>query len=167
MRRSIRFACLSLFVMVAVFGCVPAARADAPLRQDLPAETFILSDVCAFDVLVEFPTNKEKIATFVDKDGLERFSIITGALKMRVTSANTSLEFNVAGPLRVDPQANGAVQITYRGAGLLWFPANDSDLPALAFVHGVIVTQFDAEGNFSVVSTGGHVEDVCAMLAGS
>jgi hypothetical protein len=168
MRRLSSFALVLLTgVLVVLFGNVPRAFADRPDKQPLPAESFTISGECAFDVQFEVLTNKEKLSTFYDKDGDIRFLNITGALRVRFINLETgkSVDLNISGPLRIEPQPDGSTLITYLGAGGLFFPPNESDLPPIAFTHGPVVTQVDAEGNFSVISVKGHVEDVCAMLA--
>ena len=163
---------LLLALLLATFGMVSPVGAVPPDREPVSAEPPItLVGQCDFDVLLEDVINKEKITTFFDQEGNERFSLITGALKVRVTNLDTgtSKVLNVSGPARFDPHPDGSLTITTRGATFLYFfPGDDTGgLPLLAFAHGQTVLEIDAEGALTVTSVRGDVQDACELLADS
>ncbi len=163
---------LLLALLLATFGIVSPAGAVPPDREPVPTEPpFTLAGQCDFNVLFETITNREKITTFFDQAGNERFSLITGALKVRLTNLDTgtSKVLNISGPLRLEPTPDGSLTITFRGPTLLFFfPGDDpGGLPPLALIHGKTVIEVSAEAAFTVTSVRGHVEDVCELLADS
>lgn len=155
-------------VVLLLFGLVSRVAANPPVREPVPLTPFTLTGYCAFDVLLEPLTNKEKITTFSDQGGNVRFSIITGGLKVRVTNTVTrkSVDLNVSGPTQTIPQPDGSQLIITQGPTLFPFsPGVAPDLPRLALIYGRSVSEFDANFNFSLLSVKGHVEDVCDALA--
>jgi hypothetical protein len=93
MRKAITtFAAAALLALVVV---VPAAIADKPTFEPLPADDFTIdASICGFPVSVEILTNNEKAITF--SNGM---TIVTGALSVRLTNDPTqTIVLNVPGP---------------------------------------------------------------------
>jgi hypothetical protein len=160
-------------LMLFLFGLVPTASADPPIRTPIVIlSPFILQDTrgndpCGFQVQLDVLTNKEVVTTFVRKNGTS-FIQVTGALKVRLTNLSTgkSIDINISGPIRFVPNADGSVTQIGPGPQLFVFdPGVAPDLPRLVLTSGRTVSMFDPEGNFSLLSVQGHVEDLCALLA--
>ena len=159
---------LTLVSLLFISNLVSIAAANPPTKEPLPAAPFTVTGKCDFDVLIEPLTNKEVLTTFFDKEGNERFFLITGSLKERLTNLSTgkSVDLNISGPLQLIPQPDGSQIVITLGAALYIFePGVAPNLPLLALIHGRTVAEFDAAGNFTLLSVRGHVEDVCAALA--
>jgi hypothetical protein len=166
------FVALPLLILF-LFGLVPTAAADPPIRTPNEIQSpFILQDTqgnnpCGFEVQLDVLTNKEVVTTFVRKNGTS-FIQVTGALKVRLTNLSTgkSIDINIPGPIRIVPNADGSVTQIAPGPQLFVFdPGVAPDLPLLTLISGRSVSMFDPEGNFSLLSVQGHVEDLCAILA--
>ena len=94
MRKAVTtLAALTLVAAVAV----PAAFAERPVREPLPAEDFTLpASICGFELQVEVLTNKEYILLFSDGR-----ATVTGALSVRLTNLDDptqSMVVNIPGP---------------------------------------------------------------------
>jgi hypothetical protein len=157
-------------LVLLLFGLVPTVAAAPPVREDVPLEPLVLEGICPFDVLIEPLTNRETLTTFFDQAGNPRLSLVTGALKVRLTNLSTgkTVDLNIPGPGRFIPQPNGALTQITEGPWLIFFPPDTfpgTPDPQLLFIRGRTVTQFDPEGNPTLISLKGHVEDICAALA--
>jgi hypothetical protein len=160
-------------VVLLPVGFVAPVAADPPTREDIPFETFTIPGelvpdaTCSFMVQVEALTNKEKITTFFDQEGNVRLQLVTGGLKVQLTNLTTgqSVDLNISGPIQTVPQPDGSSIVITQGPTLFPFePDVAPDLPRLALIHGRAVSEFDAEGNFTLLCVQGRVEDVCAVL---
>jgi hypothetical protein len=142
----------------------PAASADKPAREFLPAEDFTLTGVCAFPVREEVTTNNEFITTFTDGRQL-----ITGSLKVRATNLDSgkALDLNISGPGVITENADGSVTLDAYGSWLIWFFPGDlgPGSPGQLFVNsGHFVETFSSTG-VTVDKQTGSQQDICAALA--
>ena len=136
---------------------VPAALADKPVREPLPAPPFlIVSGSCSFDVRADVLVNKEYITTFTDGK-----QIITGRLVVRVTNLanpNKSRVLNVSGPGKEDLADPSTFNLS--GSSLVFFPG------VFVLTHGPVSLTFDEDGNVtSFTQTSQSSVDICAVLA--
>jgi hypothetical protein len=136
---------------------VPAALADKPVREPLPAPpSFTISGSCGFDVMADVLVNKEFITTF--SNGMQ---IITGRLVVRLTNAENpskSVVLQVNGPGKEDV-ANPAT-FNLSGNSLIFFQG------VLRLTRGPVSITFDANGNVtSFTQTSTSSVDLCAVLA--
>lgn len=168
-RRFLKIAGLSAGGIAMGLGIRPGiAHALPPVRSDTPLTTFVLEDVCPFDILVEPLANRNrgKQTTFFDRDGNQRLSLVTGSLAVRLTnldSPNRSLVLNIPGPgVYLD---NGQSAI-FRGPWLIFLPRGSvPGSPALLFINGRTLMTFFESGLPSSISWVGMVQDVCAALS--
>jgi len=134
---------------------VPAALADRPARDPLPAPpTFTISGSCLFDVQVDVLVNKEFITTFTSGK-----QIITGQLFVRVTnlSNGTSTELNISGPGIEDLSSPSTFNLS--GTSLIFFSG------VLVLTRGPISLTFDQDGNVtSFTQTSASSLDLCKAL---
>ena len=158
-----RLVAVLLGVMLALL-LAPAASADKPAKDPLPAVDIPLEGVCSFDVLQEVTTNKEFIKTFADGRQL-----ITGAFRVRVTNLDTdaSLDLNIPGPGRVTENSDGSVTLESHGPWLIWFFEGDlgPGSPGQLFVNnGTLVQTFYPDGRVTIDKQTGSQTDICAAL---
>lgn len=145
-----------------------AASADAPLREPLPAEDFVISGSCDFDVFLHVVENKEFITTYFDDDGNPIRQIVTGRFVVELTNVETgeSILYDISGPVFFTFSEDGSFDAVLGGRGLaIFFPGEVEDLPLLFVNSGQVTFHFDPEGIIVGVEQVGEVEDVCAALA--
>jgi hypothetical protein len=152
-----RFAVV-LAAIVASALTVPAALADKPIREPLPAPPFlIVSDSCSFDVRIDFLVNKEFITTYSSGKQL-----ITGRLVVRLTNLadpTQSRVLQISGPGKNDIANPSTVNLS--GSSLIFFPG------VLLLTHGPVTLTIDANGNVtSFTQTSASSVDLCGALAG-
>lgn len=158
---------IGLFALVLLLGMVGTAAAMPPDRYPPGEEaTFVISDACSFDVLLEDLWFNSATTVFYDQEGNERRIFSSGAIKSRLTNMDSGrfIDVNISGPGSFEPQADGSLLLSGGGPWLL-FDLYVDELPALALVHGRTELLIDPDGNVEVVSVNGNVEDVCQMLA--
>jgi hypothetical protein len=147
---------VALAVILTSALVVPAALADKPIREPLPAPNLTVSGSCSFDVRIDFLANKEFITTFTSGK-----QIITGRLVVRVTNLENpskSRVLNVSGPGIEDLSDPSTFNLS--GSSLVFFPG------VFLLTHGPVTLTFDANGNVtSFTQTSQSSVDVCAVLA--
>jgi hypothetical protein len=135
---------------------VPTALADKPTREPLPAEPFVISGSCSFDVQADFLVNKEFITTFTSGK-----QIITGRLIVRLTNLSDptkSTVLQISGPGIEDLSDPSTFNLS--GTSLVFFPG------VLALTRGPVSLTFDESGNVtSFTQTSASSVDMCAVLA--
>jgi hypothetical protein len=135
---------------------VPAAFAEKPTREPLPAASLVISGSCSFDVQVDFLVNKEFITTFTSGK-----QIITGRLVVRLTNLSDPTKSTVqqiSGPGINDLSDPSTFNLS--GTSLVFFPG------VLVLTHGPVSLTFDASGNVtSFTQTSASSVDMCAVLA--
>ena len=158
-----RVIAILLGVVLALLSA-PAASADKPVREFLPAGDFTLTGVCPFPVGVEVITNNEFITTF--SDGRQ---LVTGTLKVRATNLDSdeSLDLNISGPGVITENSDGSVTIEAHGSWLLWFFPGDlgPGSPGRLFVNNGHFVQTFSSAGVTIDRQTGSQEDLCAALA--
>lgn len=151
----------TLAALTVVGACmVPAALADRPIREPVPASDLTLpAEICGFEVQLEILTNNEYILIFSDGR-----ATVTGALKVRLTNLDDpaqSVVVNVPGPGFFDE--SGALTAT--GPWFWFFLPGDlgEGSPGVALLTFGRV-RLDETG-FHLL--GGRQIDVCAVLGSS
>ena len=157
---------LILTTVATTLVLVPVASADKPTREFLPAEDFVLEDICPFAVEVHFLANNSFITTFSDGSQL-----ITGTLKLRLTNLDDpskSFDVNVSGPGVQSETPEGEFVLKAEGRWLFFFFPGDlgpGDPGLIAITTGLATLRVDADGNISFTHRGGTTTDVCTALA--
>lgn len=134
----------------------PAALADKPVREPLPAPPFlIVSGSCSFDVRIDFLASKEFSKIFTSGK-----QIITGRLVVRVTSLedpSKSTVLNISGPGKEDISDPSTFNLS--GSSLVFFPG------VLVLTHGPVSLTSDEDGNVtSFTQTSQSSVDLCRVL---
>lgn len=163
MRRAVVFV---VVLVLAGIALVPAATAEKPIRDFLPADDLVLEGPCEFSVGVEVLTNKEFGTEF--KDG--RF-LITGSFKVRLTNLDpggASMDVNISGPGTFTSTPDGGLKITALGNWLFWFFPGDLGPQSpgrLLLTSGHTTLVSDADGNVVSFTPARNTTDACAALA--
>ena len=87
----------------------------------------------------------------------------TSILDNESTGATTL--FRGAGAFRIDERPDGSLVFTSTGRTVVFLFPEDAGGPATIEYQGGVVSQVDAEGNFSVLSHSGATVDLCAVLS--
>jgi hypothetical protein len=148
---------VALAVVLTSALVVPAALADKPIREPVPAPPFLtVSGSCSFDVRIDFLVNKEFITTFTSGK-----QIVTGRLVVRVTNLkdpSKSKVLNISGP-GIDDSDPSTIPLS--GSSLVFFPG------VLLLTHGPVVLTVDEDGNVTLFTqTSRSSVDLCAVLGG-
>ena len=159
MRRNLIFV---LVATIALLALSPAAgAAPNPRSHRIPVEQpadLVLTGLCPFTVVLDTVVNGEFAKTH--ENGV---TITTGRLVVRVTNQETgaSKTYNVSGPVREIPESDTTEIVELLGRSVLTDPSF-----GVIVTSGRLVVRVDlTTGNFNVLSTRGHVEDVCQTLA--
>jgi hypothetical protein len=153
---------LVLVAAAALLALAPTAdAAPNPRSHRIPVEQpqdQVLTGLCPFAVELDTVVNGEFSKTH--QDGV---TIITGRLVVRVTNQETgaSRTYNVSGPVRVTPESDTSLVVELLGRSILTDPS-----VGVIVSSGRLVVRVDTTtGSLTVLSTSGHVEDVCQTLA--
>ncbi len=164
MRRGFLF----LSAVVIALALVPAATANKPTREIVPAPgDEVFTDQCAFPVLGQIEGG-EINTTFTDKAGnpVRLLGVFPGqTLTWTNLEPGKSITLHNAGSFQARAERDGSVTISITGRGPL---PNDvvGGEPGLWYLNGgrVFVT-LDAEGNPTSVTVRGNVVNLCGQLA--
>ncbi len=163
MRRGLLF----LSAVVIALAVVPAATANKPVRETVPApDDMVFTDQCAFPVLGHIEGG-EINTTFTDKTGdpVKLLGVFPGQT-LTVTNLDTGKSITVvnAGSFQRRAERDGSVTDSITGRGPI--PNFVTGERGLWYLNGgrVLVT-YDAEGNVTSVDVAGSLVDLCTQLA--
>jgi hypothetical protein len=157
-------------VFLLLLATIPAA-AQKPTVVYFDAEPATLSQAqtgCTFDVLATPLNSRQKLATFVDKTGNVRFSLVTGGNTYLFTnlSSGKSQRMNLSGPGTLFFEPGDTFHLIAKGSNVLFFPPGAAPgFPRFALTHGRLdITTASDFTVLSVSSSTGNVTDVCTLL---
>jgi hypothetical protein len=147
---------VALAVVLTSGLAAPAALADKPIKEPVPAPPFFtVTGSCSFDVRIDFLANQEFSKTFTSAK-----QIITGRLVVRVTNLedpSNSRVLNISGPGKEDISDPSTFNLS--GSSLVFFPG------VLVLTHGPVSLTFDEDGNVtSFTQTSQSSVDLCRVL---
>ena len=148
---------VALAVVVLATALPSPASAAAPIREPLPIDDLVISDVCSFTVTRTVLVNKSVLTTYSNGD-----QRITGIFKQRLTNVDTGefIDLTSPGPVLLDYHDDGSItEIDYG-------PQFERPPGQLLLTTGRVVWEF--EDNFEFVSytqLSGSTRDVCEILA--
>jgi hypothetical protein len=124
---------------------------------------------CTFNVLATPLNSRQKLATFVDKNGNVRFSLITGGNIYLFTNLSTgrSHRMNLSGPGILSFEPGDTFHVIARGSNVLFFPPGSAPgFPRFALTHGRLdITTASDFTVLSLITSTGNVQDVCTLLS--
>ena len=158
---------LLLSTLVLVLAVAPAATANKPVREVIPApDDRLIADQCAFPVLGHIE-GKEIDTTFTDKDGnpVKLIGVFPGnTLTLTNLETRKSITVGATGSfqLRAKPDGSSAGMVTGQGA---WLSNPVTGEPGIWHQSGRVTAIIDADGNTTSVSNTGKLVDLCPQLA--
>jgi hypothetical protein len=156
-----------LSIVLIALAVAPAATADKPIREVIPApEDRLITDQCAFPVLGHIE-GKEIDTTFTDKAGnpVKLIGVFPGnTLTLTNLDTGTSITVSATGSfqLRLNPDGSAAGKVTGHGA---WLSNPVTGEPGIWYQSGQVTATIDEEGNTTSVSNAGTLVDLCPRLA--
>jgi hypothetical protein len=165
MRRAILTLALAL---LAVLWATPAAVADRPEREELPATGDFVDGFCGFPMLVDFDQpHPGTVTSFYDQAGnlVRSFATFPG-LRATITNLATgeSLAHDLSGPGVKEFNADGSTTLTATGPWGIWPRLNGNR--GRFITVGLVVEQRDATGALvSRTLEAGRMIDLCVELA--
>ncbi len=151
--------------IAALLAAAGVASAGAPTREPvLLSDTTLPAEICGYPIDVTFLVNNQTMTTFSNGRIL-----ITGALKVRLTSPTTSIVLNTSGPTTITPNGDETLTIKSRGRSVFFFFPGElaaGSPGAFLLTTGLATEQVTAAfapipGTF----TANHAENLCALLA--
>jgi len=159
---------LLLSTVLVTLAVVPAATANKPTREVIPApEDRVITGQCTFRVLGHIE-GSEIDTTFFDRAGnpvklLGVFPGNTLTLTNLDTSESITLGATGSFQLRVQPDGSGSAMVTGLGA---WPEGNPiTGEPGIWYQRGRVSATFDAEGNTTSIRSAGTLVNLCTQLA--
>ena len=159
---------LVLSTVLVALAVVPAATANKPTREVIPApEDRVITGQCTFRVLGHIE-GSEIDTTFFDRAGnpvklLGVFPGNTLTLTNLDTSESITLGATGSFQLRVQPDGSGSAMVTGLGA---WPEGNPiTGEPGIWYQRGRVSATFDAEGNTTSIRSAGTLVNLCTQLA--
>jgi hypothetical protein len=159
---------LLLSTVLLALALVPAAAANRPMREIIPApDDRVITDQCAFPVLGHIE-GSEIDTTFFDRAGnpVKLLGVFPGNT-LTLTNLDTGRSITVGATgsfqLRVERDGSGSAMVTGQGA---WPDGNPiTGEPGIWYQSGRVSATFDAEGNTTSINSTGILVDLCAELA--
>lgn len=158
---------LLLSTALCALAVVPAATADKPAREIVPAPgDLIISDQCAFPVLGHIDGG-EIDTTFFDKAGdPARLHGVFPGQTLTVTNLDSGKSITVvnAGSFTLRAEHDGSLRVSITGHGPI--PNDLTGEPGLWYLNGgQVLVALDAEENVTSVRVTGNLVDLCGQLA--
>jgi hypothetical protein len=158
---------LVLSALVTALAFAPAATANKPIREIIPApDDMVISGQCEFPVLGHIQ-GSEIDTTFIDKAGdpVKLLGVFPGnTLTLTNLDTDKSLTLGATGSfqLRANPDGTASAMVTGRGA---WLGNPVTGEPGIWYQNGRVSANFDAAGNTTSVGSTGTLVNLCALLA--
>jgi hypothetical protein len=158
---------LLLSTILIALAVVPAAAANKPTREIIPApDDLVIIDQCAFPVLGHIE-GSEIDTTFTDKAGnpVKLLGVFPGnTLTLTNLDTGKSITLGATGSfqLRVEPDGSASAMVTGLGAWPFGNPVTGE--PGIWYQSGRVTATIDAEGNTTSVSSTGKLVNLCAQL---
>ena len=159
---------LLLSTVLVALAVVPAATANKPIREIIPApDDMVINGQCTFPVLGHIE-GSEIDTTFTDREGnpVKLLGVFPGNT-LTLTNLNTgkSITLGATGSfqLRVEPDGSGSAMVTGQGA---WPDGNPiTGEPGIWYQSGRVSITFDAQGNTTSLRSTGTLVNLCTQLA--
>jgi len=159
---------LLLSTVLVTLAVVPAATANKPTREVIPApEDRVITGQCTFRVLGHIE-GSEIDTTFFDRAGnpVKLLGVFPGnTLTLTNLDTGESITLGATGSfqLRVQPDGSGSAMVTGLGA---WPEGNPiTGEPGIWYQRGRVSATFDAEGNTTSIRSAGTLVNLCTQLA--
>ena len=158
---------LLLSTVLVTLAVVPAATANKPTREVIPApEDRVITGQCTFRVLGHIE-GSEIDTTFFDRAGnpVKLLGVFPGnTLTLTNLDTGESITLGATGSfqLRVQPDGSGSAMVTGLGA---WPEGNPvTGEPGIWYQRGRVSATFDAQGNTTSIRNSGTLVNLCTQL---
>jgi hypothetical protein len=158
---------LVLSTVLVALAVVPAATANKPTREIIPApDDKVITGQCTFPVLGHIE-GSEIDTTFTDKAGnpVKLIGVFPGNT-LTLTNLDTGKSITVGATgsfqLRVERDGSGSGMVTGQG---VWLGNPITGDPGLWYQSGRVSATFDAEGNTTSIKSTGKLVNLCTQLA--
>ena len=159
---------LLLSTVLVALAVVPAATANKPIREIIPApDDIVITGQCTFPVLGHIE-GSEIDTTFFDRAGnpVKLLGVFPGnTLTLTNLDTGESITLGATGSfqLRVQPDGSGSAMVTGLGA---WPEGNPiTGEPGIWYQRGRVSAAFDAQGNTTSIRNSGTLVNLCTQLA--
>ena len=163
MRRGALYFSTTALIALAV---VPAAAADKPTREIIPAPgDLVITDQCAFPVLGHIEGG-EINTTFIDKAGniVKLLGVFPGnTLTLTNLDTGRSITVGATGAFLARSERDGSVIVMVTGHGP-WIPNPITGEPGVWYLSGRLIATFDADGNLMSIASTGKLVNLCGEL---
>jgi hypothetical protein len=162
---SMRRGLLLLSSVLIALAVVPAATADKPKREPLPAPEDQPLTQCGFPVLGHIDGGEIKTVFSKAGDPVKQIEAFPGQT-MTLMNLDTGKSITVvnSGSTQARAERDGSITISIMGHGPL--PDEVVGEPGLWYLNGGrVVVILDAQGNLTSVTISGNVVDLCDQLA--
>ena len=162
-----RLGLLLISTALIVLAVVPAATANKPEREPVPAPgDMVITNQCAFPVLGHIEGG-EIDTTFFDKAGniVKLLGVFPGqTLTLTNLDTGKSITLTNAGSFHASAAPDGSVKVSITGHGPI--PNEVTGEPGIWYLAGGhIVLALDADGNLTSVEVRGNLVNLCNQLA--
>jgi hypothetical protein len=158
---------LFVFTVLAALAVAPAAMADKPTREIIPApEDIVITDQCAFPVLGHID-GFEIDTTFTDKVGnpVKLLGVFPGnTLTLTNLDTGESITLPGTGSFQLRLESDGSVSAMVTGTGPS-IPNPITGEPGIWYLNGRLSATFDTEGNMTSINSTGKLVNLCDQLA--
>jgi hypothetical protein len=158
---------LLLSTLVMALAVAPAATANKPIREVIPApDDRVITGQCAFPVLGHIE-GSEIDTTFTDKAGdpVKLIGVFPGnklTLTNLVSGKSITLGATGSFQLRANPDGTASAMVTGQGA---WLGHPVTGEPGIWHQSGRVSATLDAAGNTTSVDVTGILVNICGRLA--
>ena len=158
---------LLLSILVTALAVAPAATADKPIREVIPApDDRLIDDQCSFPVLGHIE-GSEIDTTFTDRFGnpIRLLGVFPGnTLTLTNLDTDKSITVGATGSfqLRANPDGTAAAMVTGQG---VWLGHPVTGEPGIWYLSGQGRSTIDAHGNVTSAKLMGRLVDLCPQLA--
>jgi hypothetical protein len=159
---------LFLSTVLVALAVVPAATANKPMREIIPApDDRLITGQCTFPVLGHID-GSEIDTTFTDRAGnpVKLLGVFPGnSLTLTNLDTGKSITLGATGSfqLRVEPDGSASAMVTGQGA---WPDGNPvTGEPGIWYQDGRVSATFDSQGNTTSIKSSGKLVNLCTQLA--
>ena len=158
---------LLLSILTTALAVAPAATADKPMREVIPApDDMIIDDQCSFPVLAHIE-GPEINTTFTDRFGnpIRLLGVFPGnTLTLTNLDTDESVTVGAAGSFQLRAESDGSASAMVTGQGA-WLGHPVTGEPGIWHQSGRVSATLDADGNATSINVTGKLSDLCGQLA--
>ena len=157
---------LLLSTMLVTLAVVPAATANKPTREVIPApDDVVIAGQCAFPVLAHIEGPEIDTKFFRKGDVVKLLGVFPGnTLTLTNLDSDKSITLPATGSFQalIQPDGSGSFKVTGHGP---FVPNPLTGEPGIWYLSGRLAATVDVDGNVTSVELTGTLVDLCPRLA--